>query len=150
MRVLILSRPALICGRLVLGGTFIYASLDKIAFPNEFAKIVINYQLLPKNVAVVFSYILPWVELGLGVIIVVGLSVREAAFGLSLLLLMFVGAIIYKSLTSTLENCGCFSKSAEAPPSLLFILGRDAALLAIAALLIAGGGKRRSPLDLKS
>ena len=36
----------IIC-RLILGGVFIYASIDKIANPAEFAKAVGNYHVLP-------------------------------------------------------------------------------------------------------
>ena len=37
--------------RFILGGVFIYASLDKIAFPREFANIVIRYRILPEKLA---------------------------------------------------------------------------------------------------
>jgi hypothetical protein len=33
--------------RVILGGLFIYASLDKIAHPHDFAKIVYDYNLIP-------------------------------------------------------------------------------------------------------
>ena len=33
--------------RLLLGGIFVYASIDKIIYPVEFAKVVYNYQILP-------------------------------------------------------------------------------------------------------
>ena len=39
--------PLVILCRLVLGGVFIYASLDKIAHPAEFAKAIGNYHVLP-------------------------------------------------------------------------------------------------------
>jgi len=46
--------------RLLLGGVFVYASIDKIAFPNEFSGVVENYEILPsvliKPVAVLINH----------------------------------------------------------------------------------------------
>ena len=36
-----------IISRLILGFIFIYASIDKIAFPKKFAKIVQSYKIIP-------------------------------------------------------------------------------------------------------
>jgi hypothetical protein len=52
-----------LAARFILGGVFIYASLDKISFPREFANIVIKYRILPEKLAIYFAFLLPWVEL---------------------------------------------------------------------------------------
>jgi len=41
------SPPYQVVARLILGGLFIYASLDKIAQPAQFARAIESYQLLP-------------------------------------------------------------------------------------------------------
>jgi len=41
------SRIVQVTARLILGGIFIYASVEKIAYPVEFAKNVQNYNILP-------------------------------------------------------------------------------------------------------
>lgn len=45
--------------RLVLGVTFVYASLDKIAHPEQFARIVYNYKTLPHFLINIFAVMLP-------------------------------------------------------------------------------------------
>jgi len=102
---------AYIIARFILGGVFIYASLDKIAFHNEFAKIVINYDILPDRIAAYFAFLLPWIELFLGIFLIVGIFVRESVLILPSLLLAFTIVIIIKSLSGRLENCRCFSSS---------------------------------------
>jgi len=107
------NKIANLIGRIILGSIFIYASLDKIAFPREFAKIVINYNILPEKIAIYFAFILPWIELFFGIFLIVGLFVRVSALALSLLLLVFIVILIIKSLNGTLANCGCFSVSQQ-------------------------------------
>jgi uncharacterized membrane protein YphA (DoxX/SURF4 family) len=95
--------------RLFLGGVFIYASLDKIAYPKEFASIVVRYQILPEKLAIYFAFLLPWLELFLGIFVILGFFVRESAISLSFLVLIFMIAITIRSLAGPIGNCGCFS-----------------------------------------
>ena len=71
------SRPALIVSRLILGGIFIYAAMDKIAHPDQFAEIVYNYKLLPGALVNLMAIVLPWVEILAGVFLV-GVAVMKA------------------------------------------------------------------------
>jgi uncharacterized membrane protein YphA (DoxX/SURF4 family) len=128
--------------RLILGGTFFYASLDKIAFPREFAKIVIKYHILPEKIAAYFAFLLPWIELFLGIFLIIGLLIRESAFVLSFLLLSFMIAITIKTLDGTIENCGCLSTAPDARTSLGILLGRDLLLLIVSILLVINGKKK--------
>lgn len=128
--------PAQIAARLVLGGVFIYAGIAKIADPREFARIVVNYHVLPEAVAVYFAYILPWFELMLGIALVIGFWVRKAALALSFLLVVFAGAVLIRYLNGATGGCGCFSLKPSGPESLLWIILRDVGLLACGAYLI--------------
>ena len=60
--ILIGKTPIQFLARLLLGGIFIYASIDKIAFPGDFARIIENYGLLPSFVVKPFAILLPWLE----------------------------------------------------------------------------------------
>ena len=68
----VLSHPLLhrVLG-IALGAVFLYASLDKIAQPAKFARIVYHYQVIgpsqnvPPLVPNVFAVVLPWVEVPL-------------------------------------------------------------------------------------
>jgi len=131
-----ISKAVRLAARLVLGEVFIYASLDKIAFPEEFAKIVMNYGILPVEMAIYFAYLLPWVELILGIFLVAGLFVRETALALSSLLLVFMAAIVIRSLDGPLENCGCFSViGSGSDRGILTLLLKDILLLVLGACL---------------
>ena len=128
---------AYIIAGFILGGVFIYASIDKISFPKEFTKIVLNYHILPIKMATYFAFLLPWVELFLGIFLIRGLFVSESALVLSSLLFSFMIAIAIKTLNGTIENCGCFSTSISASKYNVFLLlFRDALFLCCGLLLI--------------
>lgn len=110
--------------RLILGGVFIYASIDKIAYPKEFAAIVMRYHILPERLAIYFAFFLPWLELFLGVFVILGFFVRESALSLSFLVLIFMIAIMIRSIAGPIGNCGCFSLhpsgTSQSPAFLIF------------------------------
>src|SRR5207245_5747660 len=72
--------------RLGLGGFFLYASLDKIAAPAAFARIVYQWQVVGPVPANLVAVILPWVEALAGLLLVAGLWKREAAAAIAMLL----------------------------------------------------------------
>jgi putative oxidoreductase len=130
--------------RLILGGVFAYAGMVKIADPREFARIVADYRILPETTAVYFAYILPWLELALGVLLISGIWVRKAALAAFLLLAAFAGAVLVRHLGGATGGCGCFSLKSSGSESLLSILIRDASLLGCGAFLIVHRGKGAS------
>lgn len=98
-----------LCARLILGGIFIYASIDKVLHPDAFAKAVYNYQILPHDFINATAIVLPWLELVLGIFLVFGLF-REGSVGLvTLLLLVFLGAMAFNLARGLDIDCGCFS-----------------------------------------
>jgi putative oxidoreductase len=130
------SRPVRLTVRFVLGGVFIYAGIIKIADAREFARIVVDYRLLPETASVYLAYILPWGELALGVLLASGIWVRQAALAASLLLVAFAGAVVVRNLGGAAGACGCLSLKSSDSESLLTVLIRDAGLLACGAYLI--------------
>ena len=99
-----------IAGRLVLGATFIWSSIHKIKDPVAFALLVYDYEILPGQLVNPFAYSLPWVELGSGVLILLGLFTRVAAGAQFLMLSSFVIAIAVNLFRSKVLGCGCFSE----------------------------------------
>jgi len=67
--------------RIYLGGLFIYASMYKINYPGEFAETIASYQLLPFWAVNVTALIMPWVELVIGVLLVLGVRTKAGGFG---------------------------------------------------------------------
>jgi putative oxidoreductase len=95
--------------RVILGVTFIYASLDKIANPDQFARIVYNYKILPGFIINVFAVTLPWVEFIAGLFLIFGVFTESASLLISFLLVIFIIAISINLYRGINLNCGCFS-----------------------------------------
>lgn len=123
------SRPALIVSRLILGGLFIYASIDKIAHPDQFAEIVYNYKLMPGFTVNLMAIVLPWLEMIAGLFLVLGIWVKDSAGILGALLLVFLVAISINLARGLDFNCGCFSTAGHEKSSAVLLLVRDLVLL---------------------
>lgn len=126
----IISSPTFlwVC-RLVLGGVFIYASLDKIAHPADFARIIHNYKLFPAFSIYLAATVIPWVEMIAGIFLVIGVFPRAAAGALSLLLVIFAVALTINLVRGLDFNCGCFSATAIGKSDPLGLILRDILLL---------------------
>ena len=117
----------LVC-RFALAALFFYAALPKIADPAAFAKDIANYRLLPESLVNALAVTLPFIELVMAVLLVVGIGSRGAALLCTLLLLVFTGATaaaVYRGLDI---ECGCFGKSEGARVG-WGIVARDCAFL---------------------
>jgi uncharacterized membrane protein YphA (DoxX/SURF4 family) len=106
---IITDKRVVLLFRLVLGVTFIYASLDKIAHPDQFARIIYNYKILPDFLINVFAVTLPWVELIAGLFLILGIFTEGASLLISFLLVVFIVAISINLVRGVDLNCGCFS-----------------------------------------
>jgi uncharacterized membrane protein YphA (DoxX/SURF4 family) len=93
---------------LIVGGILIYASLDKIAQPDSFAKAVHNYRLLPLPLLHPFAVLLPWLELVIGITIIIGVARRGAALLALALTVMFIVAVSAALVRKLDISCGCF------------------------------------------
>lgn len=115
--------------RLIVGGTFVYASLDKIADPAGFAQAIFNYRMLPTALLHPFALALPWIELVCGVAVIAGVWRRGAAGAISLMNLMFIGAIAFALMRGLDISCGCFHTQGGHAVGMSLLL-RDLGLLA--------------------
>ena len=105
--------PLVILCRLVLGGVFIYASLDKIANPAEFAKAIGNYHVLPFGLENLLALFLPWLELLTGILLIAGIMVDGATILIISMNIVFIFAISQALARGISIECGCFSVSTE-------------------------------------
>lgn len=125
-------------GRLLLGGVFVYASVDKIIHPAAFAEAIFNYQILPDELINLTSIILPWVELLLGAFLILGVWLPGCLFLANLLMMVFIGALLLNAIRGLDIHCGCFTSD---PQDLLWwymvwFLIRDGMILTLAAYLL--------------
>ena len=126
-----------------LGAVFLYASLDKIAHPLDFARIVYRYRLAGPTAALgvvpanAFAVILPWLEAVIGVLLITGWWRREAAGIAGALLVMFlvaVGYVMWQGID--VEHCGCFTVGGEGRSAGWMLIASDLGLLAAAAYVL--------------
>lgn len=127
----------LLACRLILGGVFIYASLDKIANPGAFADILYNYNLIPEWMIHPLAVWLPWLELVSGVMMIAGVFLRGATVVLSGLLLVFIAALSINALRGYSMDCGCFTTTlGEHQGGMIRLILRDIALLLPAVIIL--------------
>jgi len=116
--------------RLLLGGVFLYAGLLKSLDVQAFARDIAGYQLLPYQMNYLVAATLPYVEILCGVLLLANRRVRPAALLLSLLTLVFIGALVSVISRGLEIDCGCFSP--QHPTSPQAALWRDVGLLLLA------------------
>jgi len=128
--------------RLVLGVVFIYASIDKIAQPDQFARIIYNYHLLPASLINLTALILPMSELVAGICLITGMFYAGARNYLVILLVIFMVAIGINVFRGVDLECGCFTVDSRAKSASLQLLFRDLIYLVIGAALMISQSRR--------
>jgi uncharacterized membrane protein YphA (DoxX/SURF4 family) len=102
--------------RLALGGVLIVAGSLKIPYPYKAAAAMRAYQLLPNSLASLFGYILPWFEVGLGLLLILGVALRLTGLFGALLMVLFIAAISSAWARGLTIDCGCFGGGGEVAP----------------------------------
>jgi putative oxidoreductase len=137
-------------GRLVLGGIFVYAGYSKLFYPNHnlwpffilkfsvlmnianFAKQVDAFKMLPPGGVDFVAHTLPFTEIVLGLLVLIGWRLRIWAPFLTAIMLGFFGVVLRAYLLHMDINCGCFAT--PEPINLQKIL-EDGALALLAVLM---------------
>jgi uncharacterized membrane protein YphA (DoxX/SURF4 family) len=108
---MIALRGAAIVVRILLGILFIYASYPKILDPAGFSRTVYYYRLLPPAAVNLVAIVLPWIEILVGALLVIGFKVRGAALVATTSLLVFAAAMTSAYVRGLNIDCGCFSST---------------------------------------
>ena len=126
--------------RLILGGTFVYASIDKVQHPAAFARAVSFYHFLPNEAINAFALLLPWVELVAGAALILGVAARGSALLLGGLNVIFIIALSWAIAKGIDIHCGCFSTSPQEGHKVGYdLVVRDILLLLASFPMIAWG-----------
>ena len=122
--------------RIVLGLIFIVSGAEKAIGPSEnFLYVIQGYAILPDALARLASWVFPWIELFLGVFILLGLWLDWAFKGLLLVsgsLILMVGQAIVRKLP--LDSCGCFGNLVHLPLRGVILLDCSIFLLTLVSL----------------
>ena len=145
-----LRRAILWIARLSLGGIFVYAGYAKLFLPNfipwplfalrfslstnlsNFGVQVESYKLLSPGGVFFVSHTLPFAELILGLLLLIGWQLRISASLITLIMVGFLGVVSRAYLLHMNINCGCF---ATPEPLTGMTVVRDAAFTALAVLM---------------
>ena len=116
----------LLGSRLLVGGTFLLASVPKIQSPGSFADAVRAFHLLPPSLVLPVAFLLPWLELLVAAYLITGFMTRIGALGAIVLLSMFLFALLDSIATgNTTHACGCFGSAGHVNPIVSFLAGGD-------------------------
>jgi uncharacterized membrane protein YphA (DoxX/SURF4 family) len=124
--------------RLGLAAVFGWSGAVKAADPLGTEVAVRAYSLLPEALVSPVAVVLPWCEIGLAVLLAVGLATRAAAIVSMLLMAVFITGVASAAARGLSIDCGCFGGGgAVAPGETRYTeeIVRDAVFLLMAAYL---------------
>jgi uncharacterized membrane protein YphA (DoxX/SURF4 family) len=125
--------------RLVLGGTLIAAGYLKFDELDKSKMAVRAYELLPVPLANFLGTTLPFFELGVGLLLVLGAATRITALLSAILMIAFMIGISQAWARGLSIDCGCFGGGGQVAPGeadYLTPLLRDTGLALLAIYLI--------------
>lgn len=143
-------RGVILIGRLVLGGIFVYAGFSKLVFPNthlwpmfvlkfslsmnisSFAQQVESYKMISAEASQLVAHILPFVEIVLGLLLLIGWRLRIWATAITVIMVGFLAVVTRAYLLHMDINCGCFGTPEKLTGMTVL---RDGALAAFALLM---------------
>jgi len=102
--------------RLILGGVLFAAGALKIGSLQKSAMAVRAYDLLPVSLANFLGYTLPWIEIGVGLLLIVGVAVRISGLIGAFTMLAFIIAIAQAWARGLSIDCGCFGGGGAIDP----------------------------------
>ncbi|HET6502704.1 MAG TPA: MauE/DoxX family redox-associated membrane protein [Amycolatopsis sp.] len=94
--------------RLGLAAVWLVSGAIKVADPGQFYTAVQAYQLFGPGVASLISAAVPFLELGLGLLVLLGLGTRLVAVVSALLLLAYIAGVAQSWARGLTIDCGCF------------------------------------------
>lgn len=147
-----LERPATLVAwiatalRLLVAGVWVWAAIPKLKDPAGSAAAVRAFQLFPEWLVRTIGYGLPFVGVGLALLLAAGLALRLAAAVSALLIAVFAVGIATAAARGLDILCGFLDVGGtlpfgQTPPYLSEIVRDDALLLALAFLFWAGSSR---------
>ena len=102
--------------RLILGGVLLAAGLLKYQHLDKSQMAVRAYELLPVSLANILGIVLPFVEIAVGVLLVIGAGVRISALVGGVLMGAFMIGIAQAWARGLSIDCGCFGGGGQVEP----------------------------------
>lgn len=123
-----------------MGGVFIFAGATKVVNIDDFIDAINEYDVLPSALATVYGHVLPYLEIVLGIFLVLGLFLRFSSAVSGLVVLSFSIAKIQAMIRGLdIDSCGCLGS--EIHLLVAQTLPVDVVLLALAAQIFFHRGE---------
>jgi uncharacterized membrane protein YphA (DoxX/SURF4 family) len=126
--------------RLALAAVWLVSGALKAIDPDQTVVAVRAYDVLSRGAVDVVAAVLPFLEIAIGLLLLLGIGTRLVAVVSALLLLVFVAGVAQAWARGLSIDCGCFGGGGAVAPGATAYLQeilRDTSFLALAAWLIA-------------
>ena len=118
LKILVKNQPWItLLFRLILGGVLLVAGGLKVGNPQKSAMAVRAYEILPIDIANFLGYVLPWFEIAVGLLLILGVAVKVNALLGGITMLIFILAISQAWARGLSIDCGCFGGGGAIDPS---------------------------------
>jgi uncharacterized membrane protein YphA (DoxX/SURF4 family) len=94
--------------RLGLAAVWLISGIIKAVDPRTTVVAVRAYQIFPESLVGIIAGILPFLEIALGVLLVIGLATRLTAVLSAVVLVAFIAGVISAAARGLWIDCGCF------------------------------------------
>lgn len=94
--------------RCVLGGLFFWSGISKYQQLDVFYQAAQNYKVLSPVLTHLYSVFIPWLEIGAGLYLLIGLFTRWSAWACNAMIISFLIAITIVLIRGDAVDCGCF------------------------------------------
>jgi len=128
-----------LAARLGLAAVWLTSGLPKAFDPDQTYVAVRAYDVLPRSGVEIVAALLPYVEIALGLLLLVGIGTRVVAAASAVLLLVFMAGVTQAWARGLSIDCGCFGGGGTVEPGTTSYgqeILRDIGFLAMAAWLV--------------
>lgn len=108
--------------RFGFGGILVYAALNKIPHPYEFASIIENYRVFGEGLSRWIAVWIPYLELIVGLLLIIGIWLDAASLINAGLMFIFLVLVTQAYIRHLDIDCGCFSVEKSEPIESIKIL----------------------------
>jgi uncharacterized membrane protein len=123
-------------GALIVSGVFVFASIHKLVDADGFSKVILGYQVVPAAFVGWVALFMPWLEISMGLAILIPQARNAALLMAAGLLILFAALTGWNLLHGVEVPCGCFSN--EGGAATWWSVARNMMLASIAMLAIYG------------
>jgi len=130
--------------RILIAAVFLYSGYVKARATLQFAIAITGYKLVPEAFILPLATYLPWLEIALGLGVLIGWKMRYFAAAVSALLVFFIAILTLTYLRGIEADCGCFGFGDRISPRTIL---RDSLILIPALYLVVEGRFRAGRLQ---